>query len=369
MQITGINTRRHRALDAGGSNYGSEILIIEVATGDGVTGMGFATATGTTAPILTAMIHGLIAPALKGRNPFLTTECWQAMYDAAPRRGGDGMMRLAIAAVDFALWDIKGKASGVPVAKLFGSYRERIPTYCNCAHHMPPDKLAERALEDVNNGHKALKIRGTRTFVTTAEATARVATVREAVGPDIRLMVDVNGTWDVDTAIQMLRAWEPYGLYWLEEPVPPGDLNGYSRVRANAGDTYIVGGEQNVGLAEFQRLIDEGCVDILQPNAALTGGLTDWLRIHAYATARSIPVSPWNLQSIHLHAAAGLPNVQWIEYFMPDNALLAFQTQLFTGPALREEVTDEGVFLLPPDQPGLGLSLDPDMAERSLVRD
>lgn len=367
MQITDITVRRHRAPDAGDGGYGSEILIIEVATGDGPTGMGFATASQTTAPILTAMIQGLIAPAIKGRDPRLTTEAWQAMYEAAPRRGGDGMMRLTIGAVDFALWDIRGKAAGMPVAKLFGSYRAHIPTYCNCAHHMPADKLAERALEDVNNGHKALKIRGTRSYVTTAEATARVAAVREAVGPDIRLMVDVNGSWDVDTAIQMLRAWEPYELYWLEEPVPPSDISGYARIREMAGTVYIAGGEQHVGLAEFQRLIDEDCVDIVQPNAALTGGLTDWLRIHAYATAKGVPVSPWNLQSIHLHAAAGLPNVQWIEYFMPDNALLAFQTQLFTGPALREEVTDEGVFLLPPDQPGLGLSIDPAMAERTLV--
>ena len=92
-------------------------------------------------------------------------------------------MRNAIAAVDFALWDIKGKALGVPVSRLFGSHRDRVPTYANCAHHLAPDKLAERAVEDVEAGHKALKIRGTRSFVTLAEATARVRAVREAIGP------------------------------------------------------------------------------------------------------------------------------------------------------------------------------------------
>jgi L-alanine-DL-glutamate epimerase-like enolase superfamily enzyme len=367
MQISGISIRRHRAPDAGASGYGSSILIVEVSTTDGISGLGFATASDATAPILTAVIRNLILPAIEGRDPGLTTELWSAMYEAAPRRGGEGLMRLAIGAVDFALWDIKGKAAGVPVAKLLGSYREKIPTYCNCAHHLPADKLAERALEDVKNGHRALKIRGTRTFVSTAEATERVRQVREAVGPDIRLMVDVNGTWDVDIAIQMLKAWEPYDLYWLEEPVPPSDIEGYARIRAKAGGTYIAGGEQHVGLAEFQHLIDRQAVDIVQPNAALTGGITDWLRIHGYATAKSVPVSPWNLQSIHLHLAAGLPNVQWIEYFMPDNALLAFQTKLFTGPVLREEVTPEGVFLLAPDQPGIGLSLDPEIEDRSRV--
>ena len=200
-------------------------------------------------------------------------------------------------------------------------------------------------------------------------ATRRVQAVREAIGPDIRLMVDVNGTWDVDTAVQRLKAWEKYDVYWLEEPVPPQDIPGYRRVRERAGRTLIAGGEQHVGLAEFRSLVEGDAVDVVQPNAAITGGITDWLRIHAYATARSMPVSPWNLQSVHLHMAAGLPNVQWIEYFMPDNALLAFQTQLFTGPALREEVTEDGVFLLPPEAPGLGLELDPAIAEATLVRE
>jgi D-arabinonate dehydratase len=255
------------------------------------------------------------------------------------------------------------------VSALFGGHRERIPTYANCAHHMAPDALAERAEKYVANGHRALKIRGTRTYVTLAEATARVRAVREAVGSDVKIMVDVNGTWDVDTAVDQLRAWEPYDVYWLEEPVPPGDLPGYRHVRERAGDTYIVGGEQHVGLLEFRALIEHGAVDMVQPNAAITGGITDWLRIHALASAFNVPVSPWDLQVVHLHMAAGLPNVKWIEYFMPDNALLEFQTKLFTGPATREVVTDEGVFLLAPEDPGIGLALDPEVAQRARVAD
>jgi D-arabinonate dehydratase len=232
---------------------------------------------------------------------------------------------------------------------------------------MPPDELAERAASYVARGHRALKIRGTRIFVTPAEATERVRQVRAAIGPDIRLMVDVNGSWDVDTAIQQLKTWEPYDVYWLEEPVPPEDIPGYARVRARAGNTYIVGGEQHAGLLEFRALIEQGHVDIVQPNALITGGITDWLRIHAFATASGVPVSPWDLQPVHIHLATGLPNVKWIEYFMADNALLSFQTKLIVGPVTREEVTDEGVFLRAPEQPGLGLDLDPEIAERSLV--
>lgn len=370
MRITDVQVQRFRMEGAGGQagGYGGEIQIVDIETDAGVTGRGFVSTSAPAGPILASMIRQLLAPMLIGADGRETERLWNAMHqDAVPRRGGDGMMRHAIAAIDFALWDAKAKAQGVPVWRLLGGRRDLIPTYANCAHHLPADKLAERAAEDVAAGHKALKIRGTRSFVTPAEATERVRLVRAAIGPDIRLMVDVNGSWDVDTAIQQLKAWEPYDVYWLEEPVPPQDLPGYRRVRERAGRTYIVGGEQHVGLLEFRQMIDDGAVDIIQPNAALTGGVTDWLRIHGYATARNVPVSPWNLQSVHLHLAAGLPNVHWIEYFMPDNALLAFQTQLLTGPGMEEENTAEGVFLKAPTAPGFGIELDPEMAERCRV--
>ena len=148
-------------------------------------------------------------------------------------------------------------------------------------------------------------------------------------------MVDVNGTWDVDTAVQQLKRWERYDVYWLEEPVTPADIAGYKRIRERAGNTYIVGGEQHIGLSEFRALIDNGGVDIVQPNVSLTGGITDWLRIHSYATALGVPVSPWNMQAIHIHMAVGLPNILWVEYFMPDKPALGLQGEVVCGAAHR----------------------------------
>ena len=370
MKIQSVQVERYRSLDenAAQSSYSAEIVVVNIATDTGLTGMGFATATEMSGPILRTFVESLLAPLLVGQDPNETASLWQRMYwDALPRRGGDGLMRNAIAAVDIALWDIKGKAADLPVWRLLGGRRPTVPTYANCAHHMPPDELAERAAAYVAAGHRALKIRGTRSFVTLAEATDRVRHVREAIGPDVRLMVDVNGSWDVDTAIQQLKAWEAFDVYWLEEPVPPHDIMGYTRVRERAGSTYIVGGEQNVGLLEFQALIDNDCVDIVQPNAAVTGGITDWLRIHSYATAQSVPVSPWNLQQVHIHLAAGLPNVQWIEYFMADNALLKFQGELLEGTQLQEVVNDDGVYLVAPEAPGLGINLSPELAASTKI--
>ncbi|MBM4440242.1 MAG: mandelate racemase/muconate lactonizing enzyme family protein [Candidatus Rokubacteria bacterium] len=368
MKITDVTVKRYSASNDPQA-YSGGIQIVEVHTDGGVTGTGFVSASSAIGDVLATLMRRTLKGAIVGGDPLLTDDLWRRMYDAVPRRGGDGLVRLGIAAIDFALWDIKGKRMNAPVSALLGGARPRVPTYANCAHHLPPDKLAEKAVSYVKAGHRALKIRGSATYVSLDEATARVQHVREAIGPDVKLMVDVNGTWDVDTAISQLKRWERWDVYWLEEPVPPDDIPGYVRIRARAGRTYIAGGEQHVGVPEFRALIEQGAVDIVQPNAAITGGITDWLRIHALATLASVPVSPWNLQMVHIHMAAGLPNVKWIEYFMADNPLLEFQGKLFTGPVLREERTADGIVLIPPDAPGLGLALDEATAAASLVRE
>jgi L-alanine-DL-glutamate epimerase-like enolase superfamily enzyme len=366
MKIADVSVQRY-SVSRDPREYMGDIQIVTVHTDVGVTGQGFVAAPSATSDLAATLLRRPLRAAVVGENPLLTEDLWRRMHEAIPRRGGEGLVRMCLAGVDFALWDIKGKLLDAPVSALLGGQRARVATYANCAHHLPPERLAEKAAEYVKRGHRALKIRGSATYVSLAEATERVKRVREAIGPDVKLMVDVNGTWDVDTAIQQLKRWEPHDVYWLEEPVPPDDIPGYARIRQRAGRTYIAGGEQHVGVPEFRELIAHGAVDVVQPNAAITGGITDWLRIHALATLSSVPVSPWNLQMVHIHLAAGLPNVKWIEYFMPDNPLLEFQGRLFKGPRLREEVTPEGIYLIPPDGPGLGLELDEAVAVASLV--
>ncbi len=367
MKITKIKADRYRGEET--SAYVAEVLVVSVYTDSDLIGIGFASAPPRTGQIFQQIIEDALAPMVIGLDPQLTSNIWDRLYrEAIPRRGMEGMARVCMAAIDVALWDIKGKALNIPISQLFGGHRDLIPTYANCAHHLPLDELAERAASYVAKGHKALKIRGTRGFVTPREASDRVREVRAAIGDDIKLMVDVNGSWDVDTAISQLKDWEPYNVYWLEEPVQPDDIPGYALIKKRAGSTYIVGGEQHAGLDEFSALVEHGDVDIVQPNALITGGITDFLRVHAYATSKGIPVSPWDLQAVHIHMAAGLPNVKWIEYFMPDNALLDLQNSLFVGPGADEVVTEDGVFLRAPQAPGLGLVLDQEVADRARVR-
>jgi L-alanine-DL-glutamate epimerase-like enolase superfamily enzyme len=373
LKITDLTVTRYaQSRSPEGAPAGPEIQIVEVMTDEGVSGTGFLTASNAKVSPSSEMLAGALRLNLRnivlGQDPMLTDKVWRAMYGQfAGRQGARGIYLHAIAAVDFALWDIKAKLANRPLGDLFGDRKERIATYANAAHTVTPEEAAQVASDYVKKGHRAIKVRGTLGFSPLDVTNKRIEAVREAVGPDVKLMVDVNGSYGHDLAIQQLRRWRKLELYWLEEPVPPEDVLGYAKVKAHAGDTYIVGGEQHAGLEQFVNLLDVGGVDIVQPGSMQVGGLTEWLRVYNLATARGVPVSPWDLQAVHMHVASGLANVKWIEYFMPDNPMLEFQNRLFSEPRFEEEVTPDGVFLIPPSKPGLGLVLDPAAAERTRV--
>lgn len=374
MKITDLTVTRYAQYRSeSGAPSGPEIQIVEVHTDDGLSGTGFLTASNArqspTSELLAGVLRHNLRNIVLGQDPLLTDKVWRAMYGQfAGRQGARGIVLHAIAAIDFALWDIKAKVMHRPLGDLFGNRRERIPTYANAAHTVTPEEAAETASDYVKKGHKAIKVRGTLGFSPLDVTNKRIEAVREAIGPDVKLMVDVNGSYGADLAVQQLKRWHKLDLYWLEEPVSPEDILGYKKVKQHAGGAYIVGGEQHAGLTEFANLLDTG-IDIVQPGSMQVGGLTEWLKVYEMATARGIPVSPWDLQAVHVHVASGLPNVKWIEYFMPDNPMLAFQNNLFAEPRFEEEVTDDGVFLIPPSKPGLGLALNPEEADRTRVRE
>jgi D-arabinonate dehydratase len=372
VKITDVKVSRHDvAVAVPDLSVGRETIVVQVMTDEGQTGLGFVYANiaqhGTAGDLLARYIRRNLRALLLGKNPLHTEALWRLMHDATWRQVRGRFGRMCLCAVDMALWDLKGKIAGVPVCDLLGGRRERIPTYCTAGFHMAPDKLGESAARLAEHGHKAMKIRASSPAVTLKEATARVRAVREAVGPDVKIMVDVNGTWTTDIAIQQLKAWEPYDVYWLEEPVPVDDIAGYVKVRSHAGSTRIAGGENHAGLAEFRPLIDQGAVDIAQPSHLATGGLTDWLKVNAYAAARGVPVSPWQFPEINTHTAAAFPNVMWIEYVAPRSELEG--KHIFKSPVFEEEITGDGVFLKTPLLPGFGFALDEEAAERIRIRE
>ncbi len=375
MKIVDVKASRYtEATDQVDIGAGYEVVVTEVHTDEGITGMSYIPLnihpSGGIGDLCALLINRNFNNLIRGEDAFATAKIWDLLYRHSTRWGRRGIPLQCISLIDMALWDVKAKALGVPVYKLLGGpIRERIPCYANTAHHLGPDELAERAISYVKQGFKAIKIRGAAHLVTNDEATARVKAVREAIGPDIKLMVDVNGTWDVETAIRMLKLWEPYHIYWLEEPVHPDDTWGFVQVHkvARALGNYIATGEQHGTLYDFRELIDADAVDVIEPDSAYCGGITEFLRIIDLARSYSVMVSPHVLQHMHMHLVATFLETMWVEFFMVDNELMNFILRLFPEP--KEALQHQDGMLALPTAPGFGLKLDPELAARCKVTD
>jgi D-arabinonate dehydratase len=373
MKITDVKATRYTE-DTDWVDIGKEfeIVVTEVHTDEGITGISyiplFVHPSGSIGDVYALLINRNFNNLIKGEDAFANLKIWDLLYRHSTRWGRRGLPLQAISLIDMALWDIKAKALGVPVYKLLGGpIRDRIPCYANTAHHLSPDELAKRAIKYVKEGFTAIKIRGNALLTTTEEATTRVRTVREAVGPDIKLMVDVNGTWDVETAIRMLKLWEPYHIYWLEEPVPPDDTYGFVQVHKVARElgVYLATGEQHGTLYDFRELIEADAVDIIEPDGAYCGGITEFLRIIDLARSYSVMISPHVLQHMHMHLVASFLETMWVEFFMVDNELMSFLLRLFPEP--KEALQHRDGMLDLPKGPGFGLKMDPELAEHCRV--
>ncbi len=375
MKIVEVKAARYaQTLDIADLGRGSEIIAVTVRTDDGFTGMGHMPvhigSAGAIGHVYTTLINTVFANLLVGEDPFAIERLWEKIFRYSTRWGRRGIAVQCLSIIDIALWDMKAKRANVPLWKLLGGpVRDRIPVYANTAHQLPPDALAKKAASYVGMGFKAVKIRGSATAVSTEEATARVKAVREAIGPDVKLLVDVNGTWDVETAITMLRRWEPYRIYWLEEPVHPDDIPGYVQVHRVARQlgVNIAGGEQHATVHDFRQLLQQDAVDIVQPDCAVVGGITEFLRVAHLAQTQSVRISPHTLQHVHNHMVAAVPGTMWVEFFMEDNPLRTLEVRLFPKP--REATLARDGMLDLPQAPGLGVEMDPEVAARCRVDD
>jgi L-alanine-DL-glutamate epimerase-like enolase superfamily enzyme len=290
----------------------------------------------------------------------------------------------AISGIDIALWDIAGKVAKLPVYKLLGACRDRVEAYASGGFYQEGKSVADLAGEAEGyraRGFRGMKMKigrnpstqthlrqliGNKTFceVDPSEDLARVAAVREALGPHAKLMVDVNCAWSPAFAIEMGRAMEPYNLYWIEEPVATDDIEGSARV-ADALATPIAGYETEVGLYGFRELISRGAVDIVQLDVAWSGGFSEGRRIAAYAQAHHRMVAPHAfagavLLVASLHFAAAIPNGLVLEWDQNPNAI---RDELLKEPLRLES---DGT-IRPPERPGLGIELDRGAVDRYRV--
>jgi L-alanine-DL-glutamate epimerase-like enolase superfamily enzyme len=258
----------------------------------------------------------------------------------------------AISCIDIALWDIKGKATGRPVYKLLGAFRDEVPAYASGGYYFPgkdPDGLAAEMRDYVERGFRAVKMKIGR-LDPEGEA-ERVRAVREAVGPSVKIMVDANNAWDsLPEALETIRAIAPYNIYWLEEPTLPDAMALSARI-AEVSEIPVATGEIESTLWAFENLIHYRAADILQPDVTVVGGITEFMRVAELAAAHGLPIAPHYFWDIHAHLAAACPNALFVEYFVHDD-VVNFDL------VLKAPVEAQGGRLALPAAPGLGIELD-----------
>jgi len=368
--------RQHRS--DFGVNDSFNTCLVEIETDAGLTGLGEAKVgvgnLGNYAAVV-ALIHGELAPMLVGRDPRDVTAVWEAVYNGSrahyvaregrtfPVVGRRGITISALSGIDIALWDLLGRALGQPVWRLLGGrFRERIPAYAS-GGWAPVGGVGKQLLQYVERGHRAVKMRVGLQDRSVNDSAARVREARETLGPDVALMVDAHGTWSVRDAQRFARKVADCDLAWLEEPVSPDNVAGQAEVRAST-DIPIAAGESEQTRFAFRELLEAHAVDVLQPDPAIAGGITETQRICALAAAHNLIVAPhlWGgaiLFAAGLHLAVATPSVTTLEFTRGDNPLLH---------NLVEEPFDlvDG-HLLAPDRPGLGLTLRRDFVRSITV--
>jgi len=323
-----------------------DYALVKISTDQGITGIGL----GHGGAIERAIVAHF-APMLIGEDPIDVERLWHKMW--VPKLvGRRGLTTRAISAIDIGLWDIRGKVANLPLYKLLGGYRDRVPTYVAGGYYEEGKGLRELAQEMEQNvamGARAVKIKvGGLSIAQDAE---RVRVAREAVGPEVKLLVDANCAYRSYEAIQFARKVEAYDLFWFEEPMMPDDYDGHRKL-AQATSIPIATGENEYTRYGFRDLIRNDCAAILNADAKILGGVTEFMKVAALAQAHDLDIAPHGSQDIHIHLVAAISNGLILEFYR-DTVDPMWGRIYRTTLALNKDGTVSA-----PNAPGIGI--DPD---------
>ena len=318
-------------------------LFAEITTEQGHSGIGFSYSKRAGGPAQYAHAKE-VAEGIIGEDPNDIGKIYTKLLWAGASVGRSGVATQALAAIDIALYDLKAKRAGLPLAKLLGSYRDSVQTYNTSGGFLNAtlDEVKERATQSIDEGIGGIKIK--MGLPDSKEDLRRVAGVREHIGWDVPLMVDANQQWDRATALRMGRQLEEFNLIWIEEPLDAYDFEGHAHL-AQVLDTPIATGEMLASVAEHKGLINANGCDIIQPDAPRVGGITQFLRLAALADERGLGLAPHFAMEIHLHLAAAYPREPWVEHFD------------WLDPLFEERLETKNGRMIVPDRPGLGVTL------------
>ena len=327
--------------------------LVKVRAQDGNEGIGFCYAGSAGGDIAKIAVEQLLAPKLIGQNSHRSEGLWMEMYNDSILQGRSGAVMRGISILDTALWDLNARSVGLPLHQYLGSVvDDRVPAYASGGYYLEgktPAMLGKEMESYVKQGFKAVKMKVGR--LSPAEEEARVKAARKAIGDDILLTLDANNAWrDLPTALEYIRRFEAYNPYWIEEPFSPDAIDLHAAL-ARLTKINVATGEMEAGRWRFRELIDAGGAIILQSDAAVCGGITEWRRISAYADLKGVTVCPHWMHDLHAPLVAATPNARFVEFFL-DDQVLNFRR------LINKQLTFQKGDLILHQTPGLGFEFD-----------
>jgi L-alanine-DL-glutamate epimerase-like enolase superfamily enzyme len=338
-----------------------DAVVVKVTTAGGLVGWG-ESHHGRAHTAVAKLIETTLRQLVLGMDATDVVGVWKKIYDKQLASHGMGAGTcLAMSGIDMALWDIRGKAAGMPLYRLLGGSRRPVPAYAGGVSlgYQPPAQLIEELKKSLDAGYKAVKLRVGDSPKRDLE---RIRAVRKACGEDLVILTDANIGYSVEDARQAMPGMDELNVAWLEEPFPAHDYRSY-RLAKGFGRTPLAAGENHYTRFEFNRVIEDGAITILQPDLSKTGGITEALRIAALASAHKLPIHPHSSMTGLNHAASihFLAAIDNGGYFEGDvSKSNKFRDDLVSNPG----TVDKDGNVWPLDKPGLGLEVNEDFLKK-----